>query len=202
MEAYLFFAGEIENYKSIKKIIKDEKNIFCADGGANHLLKIDLYPKLLLGDFDSISKEAMKKFSHCKKLTFSKDKDFSDGELLIKEIYEKYEKIYIFGAFGGRVDHSYFNLHFLEVYPKCILINSNEEIYLLKKYNKIINKKGKKISFLPLDKENIIDLKGFEYNLNMKNIKRGESLTLSNTLKEDKVLIKVSKGSFLCSLEI
>ncbi len=75
MEAYLFFAGEIENYKSIKKIIKDEKNIFCADDGANHLLKIDLYPKLLLGDFDSISKEAMKKFSHCKKLTFSKDKD-------------------------------------------------------------------------------------------------------------------------------
>ncbi len=202
MEAYLFFAGEISDYEQIKNLIKYKKNIFCADGGANHLLTLDLEPQLLLGDFDSISEEAKVKFENCKKLVFSSDKDYSDGELLIKEVYDKYEKIYILGGFGGRLDHSYFNLHLMEKYPKCVLINHDEEVFLLNEETIFKSKNNKRISFLPLDKENIINLEGFLYNLYKKEVNRGECLTLSNVITKDIATVSISKGSFLCSIQI
>lgn len=196
--AYLFFAGEIENYDYIKEIIGKNENIYAADGGGRHVLNLGLKPKLILGDFDSLDKNILNKFSkECEVKEFPPNKNFSDGELLVQTIYDEYDEICIFGALGGRYDHSFFNTFLLEAYPKCRIVNFKEELFFLDKEYVFINEKEKRISFLPISKDNNISLLDFEYELCRKEVKRGESLTLSNIIAEKKSKAIVHKGSFL-----
>jgi thiamine pyrophosphokinase len=196
--AYLFFAGKIKNYNDIKEIIGTNENIYGADGGGLHIHNLKLKPKLLLGDFDSLSAEIYEKFSkECQIKRYPPNKNYSDGELLIKTLYNDYDELIIFGALGGRYDHSFFNAFLLEIYPKCKIINNKEELFVIDSNHKFISEIGKTVSFLPLDRENCISLINFEYELNKKEVKRGESLTLSNIVLKNDAEAIVHRGAFL-----
>lgn len=201
-KAYVFLAGEIRDYKKVKNYIENE-NIYGADGGGNHIFHIGMKPKMLLGDFDSIDKDVYEKFHKDTIIkSFSIAKDYSDGELIIKEIYKEYDEIIIFGALGGRSDHSFVNLFLLEKYPKCKIINEDEILFYLNNEYKFTDNLNKRISFLPLADENIIDLKGFWFDLDEKFVPRGSSLTLSNEIRQGEAFVKVLKGSFIAIKEI
>lgn len=196
--AYLFFAGKINDYNDIKTIIGTNENIYGADGGGLHIYNLNLKPKLLLGDFDSLSSEIYEKFAkECQIKNYPPNKDYSDGELLIKTLYDDYDELIIFGALGGRYDHSFFNAFLLEAYPKCRIINNKEELFFINSSYKFLNSKGKTVSFLPLDRENCISLIDFEYELDKKDVKRGESLTLSNIISKNDAEAIVHHGAFL-----
>ena len=56
---YLFLNGELKgNKKFYLDFIKNHKgDIYCADGGANICYELDLIPKEIYGDLDSIQNE-------------------------------------------------------------------------------------------------------------------------------------------------
>jgi len=201
--AYLFFAGELKNYDFVKNFIGDDTHIYGADGGANHIYELGLNPLLLVGDFDSISKIAYDKFKKESKLiSYPPNKNFSDGELLIRSIYDDYDELIIFSALGGRYDHTFFNVYLLEVYPKCKIINEEEELFFINKEHVFYNEEKARTSFLPLCTNNQISLYGFEYPLDKEAVKRGDSLTLSNVISEKVAKVEVHKGGFICIKEL
>lgn len=201
-KAIVFFSGVIENYFEIKKVNLNDYDIYCADGGAEHAKALNLLPKLIIGDFDSIKPSTKEYFiNKTEFLEFSKDKDFTDGELLLKHIHDSYEEIYVLGAFGGSLYHLLGNVFLLEKYPKVRLINDFEEVFYIKDTYIFSEKKDIKVSFIPIDKENKISLKGFKFDLSEKPVKRGDSLTLSNTITESIAVAEIHSGSFIAVVQ-
>ena len=96
----------------------NDKNIFwlSVDRGTKYLLDAGIKPGMAIGDFDSISKQDFELFQKAgipiKK--FNAEKDETDMELALNFAYANLpEKIRIFGATGGRLDHFLANINLL-----------------------------------------------------------------------------------------
>ena len=92
--AYLFLNGELRGSKKfyLDFIEKNMGDIYCADGGANICYELGLTPKEIYGDLDSIKNE-VKEFYQEKNIKFIKfqvEKDYTDSELILNEIQNKY----------------------------------------------------------------------------------------------------------------
>ena len=88
--AYVFFNGQLEGSREFYIKLIDEKkgDIYCADGGANHLEALGIFPLEIWGDLDSVTKEIIEKYrnNNVRIKKFPKDKDYTDGELILQHI--------------------------------------------------------------------------------------------------------------------
>ena len=205
--AYIFFNG-IMDTKNIfyKKILKDKRNIFCADGGLKYALELNLTPLELWGDLDSIDSTLVEK---ARKLgtsivEFNSRKNFTDGELIVNEISKKnYDEIFVLGGLGGRTDHLLTNLNLLFKYDNLYFLGENEIVFKVKDNYTIENQIDKTISFVPMsDEVKGLTLTGFEYPLHNHTLKRGDSLCMSNIIKKEKAVINFNSGKILGILQL
>ncbi|WP_300329662.1 thiamine diphosphokinase [Fusobacterium sp.] len=200
--AFIFFNG-VMDWKNpfYKNLLKDQKNIFCADGGTKYAFDMGIIPLEIWGDLDSLDSKYIKKAENLniKILKFNPDKDFTDGELLVKSLSEKnFEKIYILGGLGGRTDHFLTNLNLVFKYDNLIFIDEKESIFRVTNNFSIKNKKNHTISFIPMsDEVSNLSLSGFKYPLDNYNLKLGESLCNSNIITSDLATINFSSGKLL-----
>ncbi|MCG6841941.1 thiamine diphosphokinase [Fusobacterium nucleatum] len=204
--AYLFLNGELRGDKNFYlDFIKNHKgDIYCADGGANFCYELTLIPKEIYGDLDSI-KDEVKEFYQEKKVKFIKfkiEKDYTDSELLLNEIQNKYDVIYCIAGLGGSIDHELTNINLLAKYPNLIFISEKEKIFKIdsdSKFNGMINTK---ISFVIFsDQVKGLTLKGFKYSIENLDIKKGEARCISNIIVENKANLLIKFGSLLCVIK-
>lgn len=201
--AYVFFNGELLGSKEyyLKVLNENIGDIYCADGGAYLLEKLDLIPKEIWGDFDSISEDILKKYEEKEVIIkrFPKDKDFTDGELILKYISEKkYDKIIVIGGLGGRKDHELTNLNLMFKFKNLIFVSETEDIFAIENYREFVGEKGKTISFVPFsEKVENLTLKGFKYPLTNYTLHQGESICMSNIAQEDICVVSFDKGKLI-----
>ena len=204
--AYLFLNGELRGDKNFYlDFIKNHKgDIYCADGGANFCYELTLIPKEIYGDFDSI-KNDVKEFYQEKNVKFIKfkvEKDYTDSELLLNEIQNKYDIIYCIAGLGGSIDHELTNINLLDKYSNLIFISEKEKIFKIdsdSKFNDMINTK---ISFVIFsDEVKALTLKGFKYNIENLDIKKDEARCISNIIIENEANLSIKSGSLLCVIK-
>ena len=204
--AYLFLNGELRGNKNfyLNFIDNHKGDIYCADGGANFCYELTLIPKEIYGDFDSI-KNDVKEFYQEKNVNFIKfkvEKDYTDSELLLNEIQNKYDVIYCIGGLGGSIDHELTNINLLAKYSNLIFISEKEKIFKIdsdSKFNDMINTK---ISFVIFsDEVEALTLKGFKYDVESLNIKKGEARCISNIIVGNKANLSIKSGSLLCVIK-
>lgn len=83
----------------------------CADSGLRLARALGREPDCVLGDFDSLGGVP----ENLRVLTAPREKDDTDTLLAVRYALEQgFRKIQIFGAFGGRADHSFANLQLLD----------------------------------------------------------------------------------------
>ena len=204
--AYLFLNGELRGNKNFYlDFIKNNKgDIYCADGGANICYELDLIPKEIYGDLDSI-KNNVKEFYQKKNVNFIKfkvEKDYTDSELVLNEIQDKYDLIYCIGGLGGSIDHELTNINLLEKYSNLIFISEKEKIFKMDANYKFNNMINTKVSFIIFsDKVEALTLKGFKYNVENLNIKKGETRCISNIIIEKESEISIKSGSIICVIK-
>ncbi len=194
----VFLSGSIDTENPFYSKIIKEADIFCADGGANHLFKLGGIPKLILGDLDSISHRVLE-FYTGKGVNFIKfpcHKNETDGELIIKEVEKlNYDEVLVLGALGGRTDHFLTNINLLSKFKNIKLISEHEEIFFIYKNHVLYNKSGLEISFIPLsDSVESLSLDGFDYPLENFYLERGSSRCTSNRVASEKAFITYAKG--------
>lgn len=84
-----------------------------ADKGALILSKQKINMIAAIGDFDSVEKQDLlliQKYSD-EMICLNPIKNDSDSEAALKYALKKgYDEISMYGAFGGRMDHSYYNI--------------------------------------------------------------------------------------------
>lgn len=213
-KAIIFLNGEY-NYSPnfINKLIDENSDCYCADGGANYIFKYNKIPKLIVGDLDSIKQETLSFFTK-KNVTINKyppEKDFTDFELIMKKIEEfelkngKYERKYVLGGLGGRIDMSLNNLHLSEKYQNLIFLSSNknkiEEIFYTENTISIQNKKNCTFSIILLDEIiKKLTLKGFKYEIENVDIERKFSRLVSNEIISNNCCVEFEKGKILIYL--
>lgn len=196
--------GELET-EFLNKFTKTKKidYIIAVDAGLEKLDKIKINPTHIIGDFDSINAEVLKKYSN-KNIEITKlnpEKDYSDTHMALKlAIKLKSDEVYILGALGKRTDHSIANIHILkEAFDnnvECKILDEKNEIQLISKGRNYVQKSNYKyISLFPLTTEVIgITLKGFKYPLNNAILNIGHSIGVSNEIIKVNAEIEIKEG--------
>ena len=104
----LFAGGTIDSFQM------DFDLFIGVDRGSLLLIEQGICPDLAVGDFDSVSeKELALIYSQSKEvLQAQSEKDDTDLELAVKAVFARYPQaqLTIFGAFGGRLDHTLANI--------------------------------------------------------------------------------------------
>ena len=204
--AYVFFNGVMNVHSPFyAKLLKNKKNIFCADGGLKYALELGIIPEEIWGDFDSLDNVLVDRAESLgsKLVEFNKRKDFTDGELILSELSKRnYDKIIVLGGLGGRTDHLLTNLNLLFKFNNVFYIDEHETIFKVDHKTEIKNKTGKTISFIPLsDTVEEITLTGFEYPLNKYTVHRGESICTSNIIRSKNAIVEFKSGKLLAIIE-
>lgn len=198
-KALLVFGGNnMINNSKLKEMVEVCEIVVAVDHGADHLKNVEIIPDIIIGDFDSALEETIKYFEKCgtEKIVFPIEKDMCDGELAVEIIKNRgYEKLFIVGADGGRVDHMLGNIFLLEKYSGLEIITENEKIFMLEKSNIIKNLTGKTISIISLtDKSCIKSIKGMKYSGEKIILQRGDTRGISNIVEKNIAEIDVEYG--------
>lgn len=209
MKTVIVAGGELEDAflkKTIKKIVPDE--IIAADRGLDVLLRNNILPTRILGDYDST--ENRNKLGDCKILgipveKYPAEKDFTDTEAALHVAVSIHsDEIHILGAAGGRLDHFLFNVSGLLIALKAGIyadIIDPQNCISLHNCPFSIKKKevsGAYVSLMPLgDKVEHLSMEGFKYPLHDHTLVQGSSLCISNELTEEEGIVSFETGTLI-----
>jgi len=206
-QIFIISNGIINDSEFIRRRLREANSpiIICADGAARHLRPLNVIPAFIIGDMDSIDNETVRYFD--KKgstiLTYPGDKDETDTQLAIEYALKlQPDEIFIFGALGGRIDHTLANISLLIMGVKqgidIKIIDETCEIFIVNQQSIVEGEAGKTVSLLPLSSEVAgVTLEGFEYPLSGGVMEIGRPYGISNRLIAEKGIITVKSGYLL-----
>ena len=207
----IFLNGEYKySQQFMDKLVSKNAVCFCADGGANFAFKYGKMPEVIIGDLDSIEKKVLEYYKSKNILIkkFPKDKDFTDFELILKEINKIsenknfVEKIFVVGGLGKRIDMTLSNLFIMEKYKNLVFLQENEEIFYTEKSFVLKNKKDCEFSIIPIsEKVEKLTLKGFKFETNKIDVKRESSRLVSNVICRDETSVEFESGKMIIVLK-
>ncbi len=202
MQTLIFLNGNIPKLKVIKEHLKKASFIVAADGGANHLRKINVIPDIIIGDLDSVSKGSLKYFTKHKTLVKKVyDQNKTDFEKsLIYCLNNSIKSITVFGAVSLRADHTLNNYSILKRYytkSDIKIITDEFEIFFINKSFKFRYRTGELVSLLALPKAGGIRTSGLEYPLKNESLEFGKREGALNRSVSDKIAISFKTGNLL-----
>ncbi len=183
--------------------------VIAADGALSLIDALGLPLHCLVGDFDSVPECLLEQYEKKGTVTVerhSPQKDETDTELAMRIALEKNaSSIAVIGATGGRLDHFLGNLHLLlqplDKNIPCVLLDEWNRIRLIRggwEFSKE-DAFGTYISFLPFtDEVSDVSLEGFLYPLCHADLKKGNTLGVSNEQAAKRARVQVGKGILIC----
>lgn len=199
--------GEIRDLAFFRSKLSELKpaEIICADSGAGYIHAIGLVPHVIIGDMDSLSPGMLERFTErgSRIIRFSEGKNETDTQLALEYAFGIVpDEIYVFGAFGTRIDHTLANVSLLALGEKkgihIKLIDEWCETFIVSRKYTIEGEPGQTVSLLPLsDKVTGITIDGFEYPLTNGVMEIGTPYGVSNRLIATRGSISVKTGHLL-----
>ncbi len=206
MKIVIVSGGTAPSYELIEKELEHSSFLICADSGGDCLYKYNIVPNYLMGDFDSINKDALeffKKSPQCNIESYPTDKDFTDTELVINKALDlRGTEIVLLGCTGTRIDHLMGNigmlLKCLNLHVKAYVKDDYNSIEIIDKPIKIKGTKGKIFSLQAYgDKVENLNIKGAKYELHNYFLSIGDPRTISNEFLDVEVEISFNSGNLL-----
>jgi thiamine pyrophosphokinase len=197
----IIFAGSELNVSSFDTKALNNKFVICADKGVVHAKKLGIAPDLIVGDFDSLG---YKPDNDCRIMSFDPEKDDTDLMIAVKEAVKRNKKcIEIYGALGGRLDHTIGNIQALAYAVQngasASLISDSDiaTVYKPGKYE-VKNKKGFSLSLFSFsEKVCALTLSGVKYPLENGCITNSFPIGVSNEIIGETADIAFEKGLLL-----
>lgn len=205
LKAVIVCGGAINGYENLKKHFENAGLVICADSGAHHLRNFGVEPDLMLGDFDSISKDDYLFFEKngVEITRYPVEKDMTDAELAVNTAIGKgCRNIIMLGATGTRLDHTLANILLLKrmisAGVKGIIADDYNEIHLIDKFIELEREDGFKVSLLPVfGKVAGVTTKGLFYPLKGAALEQAATLGISNEFIDDIASISIESGLLL-----
>lgn len=194
----LFAGGTIDSFQM------DFDLFIGVDRGSLFLIEQGICPDLAVGDFDSVSEKELALICSQSKevLQAQPEKDDTDLELAVKAVFARYPQVQvtIFGAFGGRLDHTLANI-FLPSNPEIApymqqirLCNVQNELrYFPQGRHEIKPVAGMNyLAFMPADDDRLT-IEGAKYPLNESNYFL-KKVYASNEFIDEPVFLECQSG--------
>ena len=201
MKTYIFLNSsnpDREFYSGHLNLTKDGGDkIICVNGGFLMARSLGITPDYVVGDLDSMEREMIT--GEIEVIQFPEEKDLSDFELGIqKALKMKTEKIYVYGALGGRKDHEIINI---VIMAHCaipvVFIERGTEIHNIIDEIKLRVTRGCICSLVSFDGPCLVkETKGLKYPLKNEFLKP-YSRGLSNIASDEEIYVKVGKGNLI-----
>ncbi|MDO5603393.1 MAG: thiamine diphosphokinase [Oscillospiraceae bacterium] len=175
--------------------------LIAADGGLKTAARLNRRPDLAVGDWDSASKPA-----DIPAVTLPHEKDDTDTHFAARWAVEQgYDEVHIYGALGGRLDHTIANLHTLYYLEKqgvrAVLYGEGAEAQLLTEQEgkrSFAKREGWYLSVFAFGgTASGVDEKGVYYPLTDATLCADFPVGVSNEFLEQKAEISVKKGNLL-----
>jgi thiamine pyrophosphokinase len=190
----------------IKKLIRANDLLVAADGGLGHCNELQLVPKVLIGDLDSVPVEEIEKCENAgvQIMRYSVEKDETDLQLALDFLIKKnIRTILIVAALGGRLDHTLGNLCLLLredlVGREVILDDGIDRAFVIRDQKVIKGAKGDTVSLIPLWGEvTAIRIEGLKYPLVNETLFADQTRGLSNEMVTSSAKVIVGAGRLLC----
>jgi thiamine pyrophosphokinase len=202
----LIVTGGTVSNRLLSQTVTGKEYVIGVDKGLAALDGAGIKPDLVIGDFDSAPEYIRKKYMNSPgAVILNPMKDMTDTHAAVEKAIElKPESITILGATGSRIDHLLGNISVLlsplENGIDCFLLDEKNRVRLIEK-SCIIKKSemyGEYISLLPFgERVEGVTLKGFVYGLDNASLSLGETIGISNELREEEGLITVEEGYLL-----
>ncbi|WP_125153781.1 thiamine diphosphokinase [Clostridium rectalis] len=205
MKAVIISGGDCPSYNLLKEELQNCKLLIAADKGIEMLLKHNISPNLVVGDFDSIDKKIFKKLDkeNFNVEKFPPEKDYTDTLIAVnRAINFGVDEIVLLGCTGNRLDHVIGNVGILykclQLNIRCTIKDNNSNIELVNKPTVIKSRHFPYISLLSYGKEvKKLTIKGAKYPLHEYDLKLGDSIGISNEFKKDEIKIEFDDGLLL-----
>lgn len=205
MKAIIVTGGNKPSKKLLNSYIKSGDLIIGADKGSEYLYDYEIMPNIILGDFDSISEEKLKKIEEkqVEIIKFPPEKDYTDTEIAIMEATKRgADTIYLFGGLGTRADHSLGNIGLLLTTKnkgaRLLIVDDHNKMYLADKNMSLNGSQGEIISFHALsDVVKGFEIRGAKYNLNSYDMHLLDPRAVCNEFIDTPINIKYESGELL-----
>lgn len=210
MKVVIVSGGQIDDDFARNQL---KNNIYArkiaADHGMDFFFRNHLTPDLIVGDFDSVSSEALKYFKsegNVEIITLNPMKDDTDTEFAIRTaIEEGATSITLLGATGTRLDHVLGNIELLgiglESGVEMELVDCHNRIRMVSAGTHIFCKEkqfGKYVSLIPVTPQvKGVTLNGFKYPLSDDALEKFRTLGISNEIIEETASVEFSDGILL-----
>lgn len=200
----IFAGGELS--PEYFDLLDEDDFIIGADHGALFLISHGYTPDIAVGDFDSVSPEALHDIESKSKKTITCDavnKDLTDSEMALDIAMDlQPDSILLLGGTGTRFDHSLASIQMmtraLQRQINCYVIDTHNYITLTGSQAVIDDLGYTYVSLLPLTPEvSGITLEGFQYPLIDATLKLGQSLGVSNKLISSSGTVTIRSGLLL-----
>lgn len=191
-------AGDITN-TTIN--IPDGAFVISADGGYQYLADLGITPDLAMGDFDSLGYVP----DNTEIIVFPCAKDYPDMMLAVLEAVKRgYDDILIYGAMGGRLDHTIGNLQMLCAFSQKrirVKLVDNDVVVtaITDSYMELAarNKGTVSVFAFACDYADGVSIEGLKYQLTDSILKANEPLGVSNEFIGKSARISVRNGTLI-----
>jgi len=197
--------GEWGDVTRLRQRAERADRVVAADGAWAKAVAAGISVDLVIGDLDSLTAEQKTSLraSGVEVQIHPVDKDFTDLDLALDHALSlSPEKLIVFGAFGGRIDHTLANVLLLErAVARGIeveLIVDGETAWMIRGgFTLPIGRAGDRVSLIPLSEEAVVRTDGLRYRLNDEPLSRARARGISNVIEEIPVRIAVRSGTVL-----
>lgn len=173
--------------------------VIAVDGGLERLESTGCKPDVVIGDFDSLGYVP----DYENVLVHPTHKDKSDLELALDYVAEEgYDEAVMYGALGGRLDHTVANLQmcarFAEAGIAITLVDLDNAVRILvgpATYELPVRKQGTVSVFSAVDETRGVTERGLEYPLKNAVLSNRTTLGLSNELIDQPASVSVEYGT-------
>lgn len=207
MTAVLICGGDV-TAAFLRKCLEQYRDavVYAVDGGLTVADEASVMPDVLVGDFDTADASLVEGYENrCRVLRHVPEKDATDTELAVDDALAcGADRIVLLGATGSRMDHTLANVHMLyrilQQEKKAWIVNETNRISLHKESFSVRKGElfGTYLSFLPFYGEvKGLVLSGVKYPLFGKDMMAGNSLGVSNEVKDDIIEVSFKEGYLL-----
>ncbi|MEN6321490.1 MAG: thiamine diphosphokinase [Syntrophaceae bacterium] len=204
---FILTGGQIRDLTFLQSKVAELNpiEIICADSGADHAYAIGIVPQVIIGDMDSLRPAILE---YCKEqgsriIRYPEAKEETDTQLALEyAINLAPDEVYVFGAFGSRIDHVLGNMSLMIFGAKkgmqVKLVDEWCEAFVITDGCVIDGEIGQTVSLLPFsDVVTGITLDGFEYPLHNGMMEMGQPYGISNRLAAARAVISIHSGFLL-----
>jgi len=208
LRAIIFANGGLSDAEAARSIIQTGDLIIAADGGGYHCRKLGITPRVLIGDFDSLSPKEITSWERqgVQIVRHPARKNYTDLELALHYAREQgADEILVLAALGARWDHTLANLLLpVSADLQCCsitLLDGKQEIHLIKGGETLEARgaPGDTLSLIPLGGEALgVSTDRLEYPLRGETLHFGSTRGISNVMLDNTAAVSLEQGMLLC----